>query len=63
MWRVVIVLLLSRLSAGLDKKELAAPYPGPPTDEIQVKKLPLAKLYTLPPDDGLQVDPKHVEVW
>jgi hypothetical protein len=40
MWRMVLVLLLKRLSGGT-----------------------IATLYTWPPDDGLQMGPKHVEAW
>jgi hypothetical protein len=46
-----IVLLLRRLSAG------------PPTVELEVKQVPFGTLNTRPPDDGLQMGPKHVEAW
>jgi hypothetical protein len=36
---------------------------GPPTVDLAVKQAPSATLYTRPPDDGLQMDPKHVEAW
>jgi hypothetical protein len=30
---------------------------------VKVKQVPFATLYTQPPDDGLQMGPKHVEAW
>jgi hypothetical protein len=38
-------------------------YTGFPTVDLEVKQVPFATLYSLPPDDGLQMGPKHVEVW
>jgi hypothetical protein len=50
--------------ADLDENELAVPsHPGPPKVNLEVKQVPFATLYTPPPDDGLQIDPKHVEAW
>jgi hypothetical protein len=38
--------------------------PGPPTVDLEVIQVPFATLYTQPPDDGLQMGPKHaLEVW
>jgi hypothetical protein len=39
------------LSAGLD---------GPPTDQLGKKQYHLPHIHLLPPDDGLQMGPKHV---
>jgi hypothetical protein len=36
---------------------------SPLTVAIKVKQVPFATLYTRPPDDGLQMGPKHVEAW
>jgi hypothetical protein len=36
---------------------------GPPTIDLEVMQVPFATLYTSPPDDGLQMGPKHVEAW
>jgi hypothetical protein len=36
---------------------------GLPTVALKVKQVPFATLYTRPPDDGLQMDLKHVEAW
>jgi hypothetical protein len=33
---------------------------GGPTDDLEIKHVP--RIYILPPDDGLQMCPKHVEV-
>jgi hypothetical protein len=41
--------------AGLD--------PGLLTVDLEVKQVPSTTLYTWPPDDGLQMGPKHVEAW
>jgi hypothetical protein len=30
---------------------------------VEVKQVPFATLYTWPPDDGLQMGPKHAEAW
>jgi hypothetical protein len=43
---MVLLLLLQRLSAGLESNNST-----------------IATLYTWPPDDELQMSPKHVEVW
>jgi hypothetical protein len=37
--------------------------PGHLTFDLEVKQVPFATLYTLPPDDGPQMGPKHVEAW
>jgi hypothetical protein len=55
-WQMLLVLLLSRLSAGLA-------HPGPPTVDLEVKRVTFATLYTRPTKDGLQRGPKPVEVW
>jgi hypothetical protein len=34
-----------------------------PSDDLEVKQVPLPRLYLLPLDDGLQMGLKHVEVW
>jgi hypothetical protein len=36
---------------------------GAPTVDLVLKQVPFATLYTRPPDDGLQMGPKHVEAW
>jgi hypothetical protein len=46
-WQMVYVFLLSGLSAGLDRKGLVC-WPH---------------IHLLPPDDGPQMGPKHVEAW
>jgi hypothetical protein len=61
MWRMVLVLLISRPLAGLDKKEPVSSYPGLPTVNLQVQQITFTTLYTQPPDDGLQMSLKHVE--
>jgi hypothetical protein len=38
-------------------------HPGPLTDDLKEKQLLLATLHLLPPDDGLQMGSKNVEVW
>jgi hypothetical protein len=39
-------------------------HPGLPTNDLEVKQVPFAiYIYVLPPDDGVQMGPKHVEVW
>jgi hypothetical protein len=58
---MVLVLLLKQLSEGLDKKKTS--YPGPRTVELTSKTSTIATLYSRPPDDGLQMGPKHVEAW
>jgi hypothetical protein len=34
-----------------------------PTVALKVKQVPFATLHTSPPEDGLQMGPKHVEAW
>jgi hypothetical protein len=36
---------------------------GLPTVDLPVRQVPFATLYTLRPDGGLQMGPKHVEEW
>jgi hypothetical protein len=48
MWRMILILLLDRLSVGLPVN-------------LEVKQVSFATLYSRPPDDGLQIGPKHVE--
>jgi hypothetical protein len=50
-WRMLLVLVLSRLLVG------------PPTLDLEVKQVPFATLYIRHLDDGLQMGPKHVEAW
>jgi hypothetical protein len=38
-------------------------HPGPPIVDLEENEVPFATLYTRPPEDGLQMGPKHVEVW
>jgi hypothetical protein len=47
---MVLAFLLSRLLAGL-------------AVNLEEKQVPFATLYTWPPDDWLQMSPKHVEMW
>jgi hypothetical protein len=37
-------------------------HPGPPTDDLEEKQYYLPHIHLLPPDDGLQMGPKHVEM-
>jgi hypothetical protein len=36
---------------------------GGPADNLEVKKYHLPHIHLLPPDDGLQIGPKHVQAW
>jgi hypothetical protein len=51
--------------AGLDRKELCS-FPSRPANRRPRSKTStkyhLPHIYILPPDDGLQMGPKHVEV-
>jgi hypothetical protein len=47
---MVLFLLLKRLSEAADSR-------------FKSKNSTIGTLYTWPPDDGLQIGPKHVEAW
>jgi hypothetical protein len=38
-------------------------HPGAQTVDLEVKQVPFATLHTRPPDDRLQMGPKHVQAW
>jgi hypothetical protein len=46
-----------------DTTEAVPSYPNSATVDLEVKQVPFATLYTRSPDDGLQMGPKHLEVW
>jgi hypothetical protein len=59
MWRMVFVLLLSRLGRAVPS------HPGPLTVDVEAIQVTFvtSSTYTRPPDYGLQMGPKHVEWW
>jgi hypothetical protein len=61
---LVLVLLLSWLSVGLVEKKMVGSFSSSPTNsELYSVTSTTATLCTRPPDDGLPMGPKHVEVW
>jgi hypothetical protein len=52
-----------KLTVGGPTVNLGVKQVSGPTVHLEVKQVTFATLCTQPPDDGLQMGPKHVEAW
>jgi hypothetical protein len=60
MWAIGTCFTPKMFVGGPGWKEITIPFhPGPLTDDVEVKQVPFAHIYILPPDDGLQMSPKQ----